>query len=103
MTVWELAEQLEGTGVTINAMHPGSVHSGIGQNNGPLYRWFKKLVIDRTLMDRFTHLAEWHPTEQVSEFFVDVLQPSFEKDLAPGHSSATWLSRREISSARSSA
>ncbi len=51
LTVWELAEQLEGTGVTINAMHPGSVHSGIGRNNGPLYRWFKQQVIDRTLLD----------------------------------------------------
>ncbi|MGI9592869.1 MAG: SDR family NAD(P)-dependent oxidoreductase, partial [Myxococcota bacterium] len=51
LTVWDLAEQLEGSGVTINAMHPGSVHSNVGQNNGSLYRWFKKLVIDRTLSD----------------------------------------------------
>jgi NAD(P)-dependent dehydrogenase (short-subunit alcohol dehydrogenase family) len=51
MTVWELAERLEGSGVTINAMHPGSVHSNIGQNNGALYRWFKKNVINRTLTD----------------------------------------------------
>ena len=51
MTVWDLADQLEGSGVTINAMHPGSVHSNVGQNNGTLYRWFKKLVIDRTLSD----------------------------------------------------
>jgi hypothetical protein len=32
-------------------MHPGSVRSNIGQNNGPLYRWFKHQVIDRTLTD----------------------------------------------------
>jgi NAD(P)-dependent dehydrogenase (short-subunit alcohol dehydrogenase family) len=51
MTVWELAEQLEGSGVTINAMHPGSVKSGVGLNNGWLYRTFKKHVIDRTLDD----------------------------------------------------
>ena len=49
MTVWDLAEQLEGTGVTINAMHPGSVKSGVGLNNGWLYRTFKKYVIDPTL------------------------------------------------------
>ncbi len=51
MTVWELADRLEGSGVTINAMHPGSVRSNIGANNGRLYRTFKKLVIDRTLVD----------------------------------------------------
>jgi len=51
MTVWDLAEQLEGSGVTINAMHPGSVHSNIGQNNGGLYRWFKDNVINRSLVD----------------------------------------------------
>lgn len=39
-TVYELASRLEGTGVTINAMHPGAVKTGIGSNNGWLYRWF---------------------------------------------------------------
>jgi len=51
LTVWELAKRLEGSGVTVNAMHPGSVHSNIGQNNGPLYRWFKHQVTDRMLTD----------------------------------------------------
>jgi NAD(P)-dependent dehydrogenase (short-subunit alcohol dehydrogenase family) len=51
MTVWELAEQLEGSGVTINAMHPGSVRSNVGTNNGWLYRVFKKYIIDPTLDD----------------------------------------------------
>lgn len=51
LTVWELADRLAGTGVTINAMHPGSVRSNIGTNNGWLYRTFKRLVIDRTLVD----------------------------------------------------
>jgi NAD(P)-dependent dehydrogenase (short-subunit alcohol dehydrogenase family) len=51
LTVWELAKRLEGSGVTVNAMHPGSVHSNIGQNNGPLYRWFKQQVTDRMLTD----------------------------------------------------
>ena len=35
------------SGVTINAMHPGSVKSNMGQNNGRLYRSFKRLLIDR--------------------------------------------------------
>jgi hypothetical protein len=30
-------------------MHPGEVHSNIGQNNGPLYRWFKQWIINRFL------------------------------------------------------
>jgi len=35
------------TEVTINAMHPGSVKSNMGQNNGRTYRFFKRLLIDR--------------------------------------------------------
>lgn len=31
----------EGTGVTINAMHPGNVKSNMGENNGKLYKFFK--------------------------------------------------------------
>jgi retinol dehydrogenase-13 len=35
------------SGVTINAMHPGSVKSNMGQNNGRFYRFFKRLFVDR--------------------------------------------------------
>jgi NAD(P)-dependent dehydrogenase (short-subunit alcohol dehydrogenase family) len=42
-------ERFEGTGVSINAMHPGAVKTETGQENGPVYRWFKRTVIDRTL------------------------------------------------------
>ena len=51
LTVWELTELLEGSGVTINAMHPGAVRSNIGSNNGPLYRWYKEKILARTLGD----------------------------------------------------
>ena len=45
MTVMKLAEQLKGTGVTSNAMHPGGVRTGIGSNNGLLYRaWLRGVV-----------------------------------------------------------
>ncbi|MFY0688246.1 MAG: SDR family NAD(P)-dependent oxidoreductase [Cyclobacteriaceae bacterium] len=40
---------LDKTGVTINAMHPGAVKSATGQENGPLYRWFKNNVLERHL------------------------------------------------------
>jgi retinol dehydrogenase 13 len=46
-----LNAQLRSLGIKINAMHPGEVQSNIGNNNGWLYRWFKKLVINRMLKD----------------------------------------------------
>ena len=51
LTTWEFADALAGTGVTINAMHPGDVKTNIGNNNGPLYRWYLHNVIWRTLKD----------------------------------------------------
>ncbi|MFO7636682.1 MAG: SDR family NAD(P)-dependent oxidoreductase [Clostridia bacterium] len=51
LTVWELAELLEGSGVTINAMHPGDVKTNIGNNNGWLYRFFTRHVTARFLKD----------------------------------------------------
>lgn len=51
LTTWEFAERLQGTCVTINAMHPGDVRTNIGNNNGPLYRWFQRNVIWYTLKD----------------------------------------------------
>ena len=51
LTVWEFAEILADSDVTINAMHPGAVRSNIGSNNGPLYRWYKEKILARTLGD----------------------------------------------------
>ena len=42
-------EYFQNTGVTINAMHPGAVKTDTGQENGPVYRWFKRNFIDKTL------------------------------------------------------
>ena len=42
LTVWELAEQLEGSGVTINAIHPGGVRTNIGMNNSLLFQWYQR-------------------------------------------------------------
>ncbi len=50
-TVWQMAEDLKGTGVTINAMHPGEVRTNIGINNGRLYRWFLHHVTWHFLKD----------------------------------------------------
>ncbi|WP_035053768.1 SDR family NAD(P)-dependent oxidoreductase [Carnobacterium pleistocenium] len=51
LTVRQLAENLKGTGVTINAMHPGGVKTNIGNNNGRLYRWFLHHVTWHFLKD----------------------------------------------------
>jgi len=51
MTVWEFADRLQGSGVTINAMHPGDVRTNIGNNNGPLYRWWLHNVTWHFLKD----------------------------------------------------
>ena len=51
LTTWEFADRLKGSRVTINAMHPGDVKTNIGNNNGPLYRWFLHNVTWHTLKD----------------------------------------------------
>jgi NAD(P)-dependent dehydrogenase (short-subunit alcohol dehydrogenase family) len=51
LTTWELADLLKGSGVTINAMHPGAVKTNIGNNNGPLYRWYNRHIIWHFLDD----------------------------------------------------
>jgi NAD(P)-dependent dehydrogenase (short-subunit alcohol dehydrogenase family) len=51
MAVMTLAKQLEGTNVTINAMHPGGVRTNIGNNNGWLYRTWQRAFIWPFLKD----------------------------------------------------
>lgn len=41
---YELARRLEGTGVTVNALHPGFVATNIGQNNGCLFKLISPLM-----------------------------------------------------------
>lgn len=40
-------EYYAGSGVTINAMHPGNVKTNSGKSNGKLYKAYKKAIIDR--------------------------------------------------------
>lgn len=42
-------EHFQKTGISINAMHPGAVKTDTGQENGPVYRWFKRNFIDKSL------------------------------------------------------
>jgi len=39
-------EHFKGTGITINAMHPGNVKTNSGKNNGWLYKKIKSIFID---------------------------------------------------------
>lgn len=41
-------EYFLGTGVTINAMHPGNVKTNSGKNNGKFYKLYKKAIIDKS-------------------------------------------------------
>jgi NAD(P)-dependent dehydrogenase (short-subunit alcohol dehydrogenase family) len=51
LTIWEFSEKLKGSGVTINAMHPGEVRTNIGMNNGWLYRWYQRYLLWWILKD----------------------------------------------------
>ena len=45
------AQGFEGSGVIINAMHPGAVKTESGKDNSKLYQWYKKNVMERNLRE----------------------------------------------------
>ena len=47
LSMLKFNEFFSGSGVTINAMHPGNVKTNSGQNNGKIYKSSKKLFLDR--------------------------------------------------------
>lgn len=51
LTARRLAEQLEGSGVTVNLMHPGAVRTNIGMDNPLLYRLYNRYILRRFLRD----------------------------------------------------
>jgi NAD(P)-dependent dehydrogenase (short-subunit alcohol dehydrogenase family) len=55
LSMHSFKEQFKGSPVTINAMHPGAVRSDTGKDNGALYKWYKRNVLDRML--RPTNIA----------------------------------------------
>lgn len=42
-------EKLQHSNVSIVTMHPGAVKTDTGQENGPIYRWFKKTFLNKLL------------------------------------------------------
>ena len=49
LSMHKFKEYFADSGVTINAMHPGNVKTNSGQNNGSLYKLFKKWFLDRSV------------------------------------------------------
>jgi len=49
LSMIQFDEYFRGSGVTINAMHPGAVKTSTGQDNGLFYKWFKKNLLDKAL------------------------------------------------------
>lgn len=49
LSMYKFTDIFQDSGVLINAMHPGAVKTETGQENGPIYRWFKKNFFDKTL------------------------------------------------------
>jgi NAD(P)-dependent dehydrogenase (short-subunit alcohol dehydrogenase family) len=74
----EFAESLSGTGVSINAMHPGAVRAAVGLNNGPLYRAFQRVFIAPGLADpsiagiALHYLAASSELEGASDHYFDL-------------------------------
>jgi NAD(P)-dependent dehydrogenase (short-subunit alcohol dehydrogenase family) len=48
LSMLKFSKYYSGHGVTINAMHPGNVKTSSGQNNGLIYRFLKKILIDKS-------------------------------------------------------
>jgi short-subunit dehydrogenase len=87
-------EHLRNTGVSINAMHPGAVKTDTGQENGPVYLWFKRNFIDKTLKspeisaEALYYLGVSNELEGVSGKFFNLTTteepapPALDKDVA---------------------
>ena len=50
LAMHRFAAELKPYGVTVNAMHPGMVRTETGKDNGRVYKWYKKNVIDSKSM-----------------------------------------------------
>jgi len=48
LSMLKFSRCFQNSGTTINAMHPGDVKTGMGENNGRIYKFFKHLLINPT-------------------------------------------------------
>ncbi|MBW6492242.1 MAG: SDR family NAD(P)-dependent oxidoreductase [Lentimicrobium sp.] len=87
-------DHFKNSGVTINTMHPGAVKTETGQENGPVYRWFKKHFFDKTLKspdisaEALYYLGVSREVDGFSEFFFNLTTleepapPAMDKEVA---------------------
>lgn len=83
MFTYELARQLEGSGVTVNALHPGLVATGFGTNNGGLMK----------LAMRFIHRFSISPEQGADTIIYLASSPEVE-----GITGKYWVKRKAIQS-----
>ena len=92
---YELARRLEGTGITVNALHPGLVRTNIARNNGVLGRVVNFFIGARGVdavqgAGTLVYLASSRDAEDVTgKYFVDCRpvpssRLSYDPDLAAG-------------------
>lgn len=48
LSMIKFVEYFQGTGITVNAMHPGNVKTNSGQNNNEQYKFLKRMFVDST-------------------------------------------------------
>lgn len=48
LSLIKFKECFQGTGITVNAMHPGNVRTNSGHNNGRVYQFLKRVFVDST-------------------------------------------------------
>ena len=95
---YELARRLEGSGVTVNALHPGLVRTSIARNNGILGRIANLFIGVRGVAasrgaETLVYLASSSDVEAVTgKFFVDCRAvPSSELSYDAGLASDLWV------------
>jgi NAD(P)-dependent dehydrogenase (short-subunit alcohol dehydrogenase family) len=83
---YELARRLDGTGVTVNCLHPGTIASGLWTNNGPLAQFIMsvgKLFLKTPEQGAQTiiYLASSDKVEGVSgKYYADCRESSTNKE-----------------------
>ena len=65
---YELARRLEGTGITVNALHPGFLNTGIFREGNALLKWIVRLTAKRPEKGAraIAHLAQSYELENVT-------------------------------------
>ncbi len=103
---YELARRLEGTGITVNALHPGLVQTNIARNNGLLGRVVNFFIGARGVdadkgAETLVHLASSPEVEGVTgKFFIDCRAvPSSELSYDRGLAAGLWEMSESIAAA----